>query len=294
MAQLKPYRGDYYLWLYIPSTPAAAIFTTLFALGTAYIIWRMFRSRTWFCTAFVVGGLFEVVGYAARAVAENKTEQLMPYVIQSTFILVAPALFAASIYMILGRLIRTMSATSLSIIPVKWLTKVFVAGDVASFVVQASGAGVMVTADSMKTGENIILGGLFIQIVIFGLFAVTSAIFHARARKYRPQNDDRWEKTMVMLYIVSAFIMVRSIFRVVEYIMGHDGYPLKNEWTLYIFDAILMFGVVAILGWRYPDNLHPAKGDEVNTEGHAVAMPELPHDLNNKTGERNYYGEDRA
>lgn len=57
MPELKPYRGDYYLWRYIPSTPAAGIFTALFALGTAYIAWRMFKSRAWFCTAFVIGGL---------------------------------------------------------------------------------------------------------------------------------------------------------------------------------------------------------------------------------------------
>jgi hypothetical protein len=215
-------------------------------------------------------------------VAKDKTEQLMPYVIQSTFILVAPALFAASIYMILGRLMRSLSATSLSIIPVRWLTKLFVCGDIASFVVQASGAGVMVTADSMETGENIILGGLFIQIFIFGLFAVTSAIFHVRVRRYRFQSDGRWEQTMVMLYIVSALIMVRSIFRVIEYIMGHDGYPLKNEWTRYIFDAVLMFGVVVMVGWRYPEDLNPKKGDDLDMELQTTVMPSLPEHVHNK------------
>ncbi|RSL81758.1 hypothetical protein CEP51_005632 [Fusarium floridanum] len=264
MPELRPYRGDYYLWLYIPSTPAAALFTALFSLGTAYITWRMFKTRTWFCTAFIIGGLFEIVGYAARSVAENKTEQLMPYVIQSTFILVAPALFAATIYMILGRLINALDAAALSVVPVRWLTKIFVCGDIASFAVQATGAGVMVTADSMKTGENIILGGLFIQIIIFGLFAVTAAIFHIRALRCRPHSYIDWEKTMTMLYVVSVLIMVRSVFRVIEYIMGHDGYPLRNEWTLYVFDALLMFGVVVMLGWRYPCDLLPQKSRDLD------------------------------
>ncbi|KAF7554645.1 hypothetical protein G7Z17_g2780 [Cylindrodendrum hubeiense] len=283
MTELKPYKGGYYLWLYVPSTPAAALFTALFALGTAYISWRMFKTRTWFCTAFIIGGILELVGYAARAVARDKTERLMPYVIQSTFILVAPALFAASIYMILGRLIRTLGATSLSIIPVKWLTKIFVCGDIAAFVIQASGAGVMVTSDSMNTGENIILGGLLVQIVIFGLFAVTSAIFHVRARRYRPQSYLEWEKTMIMLYVVSALIMLRSIFRVIEYIMGSDGYLLKNEWTLYIFDALLMFGVVVMLGWRYPGDLNPAKDDGLDVTLESTMTPPLPEHVNKRT-----------
>lgn len=220
----------------------------------------------------------EIVGYAARAAAQDKTDELMPFVIQSTFILVAPALFAASVYMSLGRIIRSIGAESLSIIPVKWLTKLFVCGDVVSFVVQASGAGVMVTADSMQMGENIILGGLFVQIIIFGLFAVTAAVFHIRVRRYKPraslQHGTRWETLMGMLYIVSALIMVRSVFRVIEYIMGHDGYLLSHEWTLYVFDALLMFGVVVMFAWRFPGHLRPHKIVEEDTEMSAQTQEE--------------------
>lgn len=57
MAELKPYKGGYYLWLYVPSIPAAAIFTVLFALATGYISWRMIKSRAWFCTVLIIGGL---------------------------------------------------------------------------------------------------------------------------------------------------------------------------------------------------------------------------------------------
>lgn len=58
---------------------------------------------------------------------------------QSTLLLVAPALFAASIYMELGRLIRLVKGGRFAIIPVTWMTKIFVAGDVLSFLMQASG-----------------------------------------------------------------------------------------------------------------------------------------------------------
>uniref|UniRef100_A0A0B7JU48 RTA1 like protein n=1 Tax=Bionectria ochroleuca TaxID=29856 RepID=A0A0B7JU48_BIOOC len=268
MAELKPYRGDYYLWLYLPSTVAGGIFTALFVLSTAFVAWRMIKSRAWFCTVFIIGGLLQVVGYAARSVARDKTDQLIPYVIQSTFILVSPALFAASVYMVLARIIRSLNVESLSIIPIRWLTKIFVAGDVVSFVVQASGAGIMASGGSMSTGENIILGGLFVQIIVFGVFVITSALFHKRYNStqvahvlYAADNQD-WMKIMHMLYAVSGLIMVRSIFRVVEYIMGHDGYLLANEWPLYIFDAVLMFFVVVLFGWRFPGYL--AKGNTKN------------------------------
>ena len=63
----------------------------------------------------------------------------MAFVIQGTFILVAPALFAASIYIILGRIILLTDGESHAIIKQRWLTKTFVSGDVLCFMLQASG-----------------------------------------------------------------------------------------------------------------------------------------------------------
>lgn len=58
-----------------------------------------------------------------------------------------------------------------------------------------------------------------------------------------------------MLYAVSALIMVRSIFRVIEYLLGSNGYPLTHEWTLYVFDSFLMLLVTVIFFVRYPSAL---------------------------------------
>jgi hypothetical protein len=62
-------------------------------------------------------------------------------------------------------------------------------------------------------------------------------------------------ESLHMLYAVSGLIMIRSIFRVVEYLMGNDGYPLSHEWTLYIFDSVLMLLVTTIFYLRYPSKL---------------------------------------
>lgn len=65
-----------------------------------------------------------------------------------------------------------------------------------------------------------------------------------------------------MLYAVSGLIMIRSIFCVVEYLMGNEGYPLSHEWTLYIFDSVLMLLVTVIFYLRYPSKLQQAIGNE--------------------------------
>jgi len=53
--------------------------------------------------------------------------------------LIAPALFAATIYMTLGRIIISVDAEHQSLIKKKWLTKVFVTSDVITFFVQLGG-----------------------------------------------------------------------------------------------------------------------------------------------------------
>lgn len=58
---------------------------------------------------------------------------------QATLLLVAPALFAATIYMELGRIIAMVDGEGHVKIPLRWLTKIFVIGDVFSFMLQGAG-----------------------------------------------------------------------------------------------------------------------------------------------------------
>lgn len=180
----------------------------------------------------------------------------MPFSIQNTFILLGPALFAASIYMCLSRIIRSVRADNLSLVQPRKLTRTFVLGDVLSFMVQGSAAGLMVTGDNAKMGEGIVIGGLMIQIIVFGLFAATAVVFKKRiSRSPTPESCDAsvpWEKSLRMLFIVSALIMIRSLFRVAEFAMGNDGYILQHEWTMYIFDSVLMFAVMVVYYLWYP------------------------------------------
>jgi hypothetical protein len=66
-----------------------------------------------------------------------------PLVIQSLLILIAPALMAASIYMILGRVILLTDEEKFALIKRQWLTKLFVTGDVISLFSQGAGKSEM-------------------------------------------------------------------------------------------------------------------------------------------------------
>jgi hypothetical protein len=126
----------------------------------------------------------EVIGYCARAAAGSRTDSLLPYVLQYNMILLPPALFAATIYMILGRIILLTEATHLSIVSPRWLTAIFVSGDVISFMMLGSSSGLTILSTDhpslATTAKWVVLVGLGIQLVAFALFGLTALAFHAR------------------------------------------------------------------------------------------------------------------
>lgn len=183
----------------------------------------------------------------------------MPYSIQNVLILLGPVLFAASIYMTLGLIIRNTGGEHYSLIPIRWLTKTFVTGDVVSFMIQGSGAGLMATGSNGTMGKNIVVTGLVVQVLMFGFFMATAVVFQMRMHRHPTpavfEKPTSWRTHLNLLYGVSIMIMIRSIFRVVEFVMGNDGYPLTHEWTLYIFDASLMWLAMLIWIFWYPGKL---------------------------------------
>lgn len=124
----------------------------------------------------------------------------------------------------------------------------------------------MGTLSAMRTGEHIVIGGLAVQLAFFSFFVFVSSVFHWRARKHPeyiavpsypvPSRWMRftagWEPIMWALYAACALILVRSIFRVVEFVQGNAGYIMRHEFLLYIFDALLMAVTGIVLVVIYP------------------------------------------
>ncbi|KAJ5545810.1 Protein RTM1 [Penicillium frequentans] len=262
---------DFALYRYTPSIPAAAIFAGIFLLLSILHLVRLVRNRTYFFIPFIVGLLFECAGYIARIFSHFDAMALGPYIVQTMLILVAPPLFAASIYMMLGRVVVKLGAEKQSIVPVRFLTKTFVVGDVISFLMQCGGGGYMAAGSisAMNTGANIVVGGLVVQLLFFGFFVAVSTVFHWRfkrqpryihvssTRSHGPETRMTWEAVMWALYIACLLILVRSVFRVVEFVEGNNGFIMRREYLLYLFDACLMSLTGLVLGIVYPGSFLP-------------------------------------
>ena len=278
---MPPPADNLYGW-YKPSTVAAGGICAVFVALTVCQAWRIMRSRQWFGLAIVTGGscrfeadpyirpagsndacTVEIIGLAARASSKSNLSAKDPFIIQTLFILLAPILFAASIYMFLGRLIRATGHVELSFIRINWLSKIFICGDILCFLVQAIGGGILVgatSAESVSLGQNIILAGLGLQILVFSIFVSCAAVFHSRVvlkgllRTILPSLC--LIPMLMLLYLCSALVMVRNIYRLIEYRQGQDGYLQSHEWPVYGLDLVFMAMIMAVSLWWYGVNLN--------------------------------------
>lgn len=79
---------------------------------------------------------------------------------------------------------------------------------------------------------------------------------------------------MWVLYGASVLIMIRSVFRVAEYVMGSDGPLLATEVYLYVFDAALMLVVAGMF-----NVYHPGKIIQVEDKSLALSNNDTSVDL---------------
>ena len=188
-------------------------------------------------------------GYIFRYFSAKSPDSLGLYIGQSLFIILPPSLYAATIYMIYGRLVIFVQAPEASVIRPTRVTKIFVCGDILAFLLQAGGGSQMAKASTANMGKAIMLIGLFVQLLFFGFFLTIALIFWKRMRNSAkmqtvPQyGKHHWTMLLKLLFCAAAIIILRCLFRVIEFSQGHDGYLVSHEVFMYLFDAAPMLVV---------------------------------------------------
>ncbi len=290
MPTLQQYYGGY-LWKYIPNLPAAVIFATLFFLATIAHTWKMLKYRTWYCSAFVIGGICtlvptsyqirtpkrlsnikslpktgEIIDYTSRIFARYNTGSLAPFLIQAITILLAPILFAGGLYIVYGRIVRAVHGEPFSPLSPKLCTWIFLIGDQLCLNIQSAGAGLLPKDGLQNVANGIIISGLALQIILFVGFMWCCVRFHTRFRAHLASSGKvvnvKWEEVLYMLYGTSVLVSIRNVYRLVDFTMGTDGYLSAHEWPLYVVDGGLMLLVMAIFSFWYPPQLDERRSVE--------------------------------
>ena len=205
-------------------------------------------------------------GYAARYLSAKKPDNLPLYVAQTLLILLPPSLFAATIYMIYGRIVIFVNAPDASVIGPGKVTKIFVAGDVISFFIQAAGGAMLAQAGHEDLGKKVVLIGLFSQLLFFGFFLVVAIIFDRRMAKsslrYAVPKYGKysWRALLRLLFIAAIIIIARCCYRIVSFAGGSKGTLMSHEVWMYVGDTAPMFVVQTMFLFIHAGNVFPRGG----------------------------------
>ncbi|RDL42215.1 Uncharacterized protein BP5553_02194 [Venustampulla echinocandica] len=258
-----PTNSVFQFYRYEPSLTACIISIALFSITSIIHIYQLLRTRAWSLIPLALGGCSECLGYILRIFSSREAPNysIGLAIGQGTPTLLAPALIAASIYMCLGRIIRATDGQHLSLIPIAWLTKFFVAGDVLGLIIQGVGATIMPlrTLQNYLTGSRIVMAGLGLLVFSFSLFVLVAISYDYRLRHHptplSATTSLNWKRELQVLYASSALIFIRSVYRLVEYAQGNSGWLNRHELTYYMFDALLMWFALMLFNWRHPSRV---------------------------------------
>ncbi|KAI8966242.1 RTA1 like protein [Daldinia sp. FL1419] len=289
---------DISFYPYDPSEAVAGVCLALFGITLFWSTVLTIQKRSWVWTVQLFAILMEVVGYAVRIASAGSPTDLNLYAIQFCVIILAPVLMAGAIYVVFGRIVFHVvpaheRTTRLLWIPPRWITPIFVTFDVISLLVQLVGAvsvsSTQVTDEDaekkMNTGKNVALVGLAIQIAAFGLFTVIAARFHFTSQRFETSLLSRletidggksvlvrgvsrkinpnWRRLLYAVNVSCALILIRSVFRVVEFTEGSNGPVSRHEYFMYVLDTLPVFLVVCSFCFFFPGSYLPFMGCRV-------------------------------
>ncbi|KAL3468547.1 RTA1 like protein-domain-containing protein [Aspergillus heterothallicus] len=277
---------------YDPSTGAAIVFAALYGLAFAGTIiqWLRFRPIVWL--VMVISAAMESIGYISRVISVRDVSARTPYVLQFSLLILAPVLMAGALYVLFGRIIflvvpKDQRTFKICWVPPRFVTPIFVGFDILALLLQLVGA-LMITSgngtsqediDTFNRGRNLALGGVILQIIAFGIFTIAAIRFNFTSKRFgsgvpeplhaqdefamtmqdKPRKTD-WPVLLRVVNIATGMILIRSIYRMVEFTEGYGGYINTHEWPFYVFDAVPIFPVVALFVWWHPSEYLPYLG----------------------------------
>lgn len=223
---------------YIPSLPGGVIFTVIFGSLTLFSLYFTFRRKLWFLS-FALGGILETLGWGARVGAHIDVCNKNLFIMQICCLILAPAFFTATLYILLGILIQQVP--KLSVLSARNYLVVFCSIDFLSLLLQAIGGGMAGSAedpDILQQGTNVMVAGVFVQIAGMTAFTLLGILFVFKSyRRGIPPFDGR---ILAILVSATVLIFVRNIFRCVELLSGWRGRINTTEGYLFGLDAATM------------------------------------------------------
>ncbi|KDQ20013.1 hypothetical protein BOTBODRAFT_384220 [Botryobasidium botryosum FD-172 SS1] len=252
---------------YDASKPAALLFFVLFGLTLLVHLFQAIRAKTRYMLPLLVATIAETVGYILRyfSIKTNALGYLIP---SEVLVIVAPAFLAAQCYMVVGRMISFVGPGH-SIIKHSLLTKIFVACDIVSILTQSGGGSMLSSQDNINQvmlGRKILIAGLAIQVVAFGIFFFVALMFDIKSRRALGREYLKPLRPLFIAFYINAILITgRSIYRTIEFASisfngtQQNGYATTHEWLFYVFDSVPVLIATVAFNICHPARFLPAK-----------------------------------
>ncbi|KAL8783871.1 MAG: hypothetical protein Q9195_009263, partial [Heterodermia aff. obscurata] len=176
-----------------------------------------------------------------QTVSIYKDHDLGIFIAKTVLLLIAPPVYSLTNYFVLGRVL--FYVPYLSPIHPGRVMSTFVGLDAVVGILTGNGASRSAntsnTPSEMKAGADMVRASIILQLACFVGFIALEMVFHSRCIKASVLNQ-KLQRIITLLYVSSALILVRNIYRVVEVWEGYDSYLTNHEAFFYVFDGALM------------------------------------------------------
>ncbi|KAK6523235.1 hypothetical protein TWF694_006125 [Orbilia ellipsospora] len=262
-------------FFYCPNEGAAIFFTVIFGLSAiAHVTQAFYYGKKRLCWVISIGAIWETVAFGLRSAATQNPLSDGLGIPSSILIYLSPLLINAFAYMVLGRMVFYYTAEKkvFGVRAVR-LTVIFVWLDIIAFFVQLVGATMTVpntdpnasqqdlidSANRQNLGFNIYKGGIAFQLFWIVVFSVLAWRFRMKAvmekvRGVGVERESNWKHLLAVLYVTLAMIMIRIIYRLVEFSGGINSTLTRHEAFFYVLEATPM--VLACITWNL---FHPGR-----------------------------------
>ncbi|KAH8692731.1 putative RTA1 domain protein [Talaromyces proteolyticus] len=288
---------------YYPNLGANVFFTVAYALCALITVAIGLWKRTWaFGIVVGAGFILETCGYIGRILMHSNPWSDPGFKLDLVCIILAPTLICAGIYLTLKHVARTVGPSFSRVTP-RLYTWIFIPFDVFCLCLQAVGGGVdaaasnetPVDAKRLKTGNDIILAGIVLQVVnlaVFGLlsldfFLAATKHFHNASPELRSSEEARiWYSRRFRIFCGAvsgayAGILIRCIYRIAEMAGGWGNSVMRNEVLFYVLEGAMVLYPAFLLTIFSPGVFFPEMG--------SATKPTSP--LPTADGEKDYKSE---
>ncbi|KAI8951499.1 putative RTA1 domain protein [Xylaria longipes] len=251
------------LYVYAPNKGAPIFFAIAYAISAIGHIWQCYRYKCWKLIGLqsLCAVLF-TAGYALREYGaynyifislDTDTPVLIVFILSQVFIYVCPPLLELSNYHVLGRILYYVPY--FSPLPPGRVLAVF--GGLLALVEVLNALGVALAANpssassQQELGSSLTLASIGIQLGVIAIFICIAGLFHHRCIKANVYAK-AVSTPLLTLYVSTALIFTRSIYRLVEHLDNTTvdlKHPetlktlsplLRHEWFFYIFESTTM------------------------------------------------------